>query len=142
MVAMIEERRQRYEVYQPKFWAKAEGSAGMSHIWFGHLVGQEDTDVLVLEDDGAVAGFAILEPVPVPPVYTAGPAIKLDDFCIVDQDRWDELGRPLLAGVRGRARERGCETLVVVSARLDEPLNAFLEREGLSLASVWYTQQL
>ena len=142
MVAMIEDRRARYEGYQPIFWAKAERSAEMSQMWFAHLVGHDDTDVLVLDEDEAVAGFAIVERIPVPPVYRAGPAIKLDDFCIADQDRWDDLGHVLLDAVRDLARQKGFEMLIVVSAQLDEARNAFLEREGLTVASVWYDQPL
>lgn len=140
MVDMIEARRLRYQQFQPVFWAKAERSAEMSQMWFTHLVGAEDTDVLTLEEDGAVTGFAIILRTPVPPVCTGKSAVTLDDFCIVDEARWDDLGHALLDGVRSLASEREWAQLIVVSAELDEVRNAFLEQEGLSIASVWYTQ--
>ena len=138
MVQMIEARRARYEGYQPVFWAKAENSAAMSQMWFAHLVTSDQADVLTLEEDGEVAGFAIIEPIPAPPVYRGKSAVKLDDFCIIDENRWDELGPPLLQGVRDLGQERGWDTLIVVSAQMDEARNAFLESEGLTVASVWY----
>ena len=142
MVEMAEARRRQYQTYQPVFWAKAEQSAGMSQMWFAHLVGLKDADVLALEEDGEIAGVAIIERIPVPPVYKGKSAIKLDDFYIRDQSRWDELGHALLEGVRALAKEREWDMLIVVSAQLDEARNDFLEREGLSVASVWYNQPL
>ena len=138
-VALIEERRRRYEAYQPRFWKKAENSAALSGAWFAHLFADEKVVALVAEDDGRVVGFLIATNFPAPPVYDpGGPNALIDDFA-VEAGRWATVGAELLTHARAELRARGFTQIVVVGARQDEEKTAFLETAELSLASTWWT---
>lgn len=143
MVALSEQKRADYAQHQPLFWRKASDSAVQQTPFFEHLPGQENTIMLVAENDEHIDGFIIARIAPAPPVYDIGGLnCLIDDFCIADETAWSTVGRALLDEVSAIARERGAVQMVVVSGHHDSAKRAFLEQAGLLPASVWYTKAI
>jgi GNAT superfamily N-acetyltransferase len=142
-VALIEERRQRYQSYEPRFWKKASNSGELSADWYARLIADEKTNVALLAELGdSVVGFLIASPIAAPPVYdSGGPTAMIDDFAVLS-DQWEEVGAVLLERARDLLRDRGFVQIVVLGAYQDIPKSAFLSGTGLSLASMWWTGAL
>lgn len=138
-VELIEERRRRYERYQPRFWKKSRASAEVSHSWYGQLFVASDAIALVATEGSAIVGFVIAKSFPAPPVYNpGGPNALIDDFA-VSPGRWMEIGPVLLSETRKALRARGYVQIVVVGAPQDEEKSSFLAGTDLSIASTWWT---
>jgi ribosomal protein S18 acetylase RimI-like enzyme len=143
LVALSEERRRRYEQFQPLFWRKAEDSAERHAPFLEQLLRDEQTIALVAERDGAVEGFVIATLVPAPPVYApGGPTCSIDDYWVAGGVDWDVIGEQLLDEATRRAQERGAVQAVVVCGYLDQPKRAMLVGAGYVVASEWYVKSL
>ena len=139
-VDLVEARREQYERYEPRFWKKAAGSARMSRMWFAHLFAQTDNVALVAEEAGRIVGFIVATNYPAPPVFDPGGRNALiDDFLVIADDRWADVGAALFAACREALKELGFAQLVVVGAAKDAAKTAFLKATDLSLASTWWT---
>lgn len=138
-VGLIEVKRRQYAVWEPRFWRRAPLATPLTVAWFSRQFTQRDTVSLVAEDSSGLIGFIIGQPYPAPPVYDPGGKNALiDDFAVKD-DRWQDIGAPLLTACRAELRKRGYAQIVVVSAEKDASKNAFLRKADLSLASQWWT---
>lgn len=141
-VALIEERRLRYEVYEPRFWKKAQDSAELSTEWYGRLFADDKITKLVAEVDDVIKGFLIASPFPPPPVYElGGPNALIDDFA-VEPGLWQDVGNPLLNEAKLSLQAQGFAQVVVIGARQDAEKTEFLASADLSPASTWWTSGL
>jgi len=142
IAAMAEARRAAYEAYEPIFWKRREGAEAMSRTWFAHLLSKPDTIFLIAAWGGTPTGFLIATPIAVPPVYDAGPAAVIDDFCVEDPGLWASVGQVLLREAKALLKERGIHQIIVVCGYKDAAKMALLESEKLSLATAWWTAAL
>lgn len=143
MVDLSEEKRTRYESYQPVFWRKAEGSREKQLPFFEQLVSNERFVALVHESNGVVDGFLIGQIVPAPPVYNpGGPSFYVDDYWVAGGQDWDSAGTALLDAACAIGRERGAAQAVVVCGHLDQPKRSMLYGNGYTIASEWYVKPL
>jgi GNAT superfamily N-acetyltransferase len=142
MVEMIERRRLRYQSYKPVFWKKAANSAQASLNWFRQMI-ESGVVAFTAIEDGKVAGFVFANETREPPVVDpGGVTVTLDDYCVVRENRWHDVGLALLNAVKEAGRTRGWRQIVVISAEKDIAKSEFLKASGLSIASTWWTTQL
>lgn len=140
MVAMLEERRRHYEVYEPIFWKKAANSVQLSEFYFTHLLTQPTHWLLVAERNGDIEGFLIAFDTPAPPVVDpGGPTFTIDDYCVRHADLWEEVGGKLIDEVLTLARAEGWRQIVVVCPHKDRNKSDFLANRELSLTTEWWT---
>ena len=143
VVSMTEERRDRYEEYQPVFWRKAEDSVRHARGYLASQIEEASAHFMVAEMEGEVLGFLLAKQMAAPPVYDpGGPTYQIDDFCVLSPGHWDTAGRALLRDVRRVLRERGVAQIVVVCGHADTEKARLLSEEQLSIASNWWTQPL
>jgi len=139
MVALAAARRERLERYQPQFWRRRAGAERVQAAFFEHLLGQDDTYILVAAHPDGLVGFVIARLEQAPPVYDpGGPSCAIDDFGADNVTT----ARELLVGVRRWAAKRGATQLVVIAAHGDRATRTVLEDEGMTLASEWWVQPL
>ncbi|HEY3637706.1 MAG TPA: GNAT family N-acetyltransferase [Rhizomicrobium sp.] len=143
-VDLVEARRRRYAEFEPRFWKKSASSAALSRKWFAHLITQTDVVAFVAEEDGRVIGFIIGTNFPPPPVIDlqGGKNAVIDDFAVVSDDRWSDVGPMLFDACKDRLKELGYTQIVVIGADKDNAKTAFLKTTQLSLASTWWTAGL
>ena len=142
MVEMIERRRRRYQIYKPVFWRKAAHSGEASRTWFASMI-TKGVIAFTAVENGKVAGFVFANETPEPPVVDpGGVTVTLDDYCVVDESRWPDVGRALLEAVKDAGRVKGWRQIVVISAEKDLQKSEFLKASGLSIASTWWTTPL
>ena len=141
LVALIERRRDEYQVVVPLFWKKASHSADWSRRYYRFLLLTRRATMLVAESDGIVMGFLIAVRAKVPPVFDPGPTVFVDDFYVAAPARWTDIGGALVDRLRQIARNRGWRQLIVVSGTADAAKNAFLAAHGLTETSSWWTGQ-
>lgn len=144
MVGLVQAYRQQLQRWRPDFWRPAERAAEVSRMWLGHLVASPDkARAIVAEQAGAVVGFLIASPVPVPPVYAApGPAWTVDDFCVAKSELWATAGRALWDAIVVHGRMEGWGQLICVSPVADDAKNAMLSDTELAPTSRWWSQTL
>jgi len=143
MVELAEQRRLQYQRYQPTFWRKAEDSREQHIPFLESLLKREDVIILVRESTEKIEGFVIADFVAAPPVYNpGGPTCRVDDFCVAEENLWENVGLALLNEVLRLAKEHGAAQSVVVCGHLDQPKRAMLTQLGYSLASEWYVRDL
>jgi GNAT superfamily N-acetyltransferase len=119
--AVLEELQRRASVHEPMFRAQLEAHPDAIELPVGQI---EAGAVRVAEQNGAVAGFAVL----LGPV--AG-ACELDGL-FVEPDRWGRgVGRGLVADAGRLARERGATRIDVVA---NPQALGFYERVGFRAA--------
>ena len=139
-VGLVENRREIYQQYEPRFWKKAPNSARSSADWFGRLFLDSHNVSLVAEEGEKVVGFLIAREFPTPPVYDpGGPTALIDDFCVATPDRWSDVGARLVDAARLELRSRGFAQIIVVGAPKNDAKTKFLKGTDLSLASTWWT---
>ncbi|TPG20345.1 GNAT family N-acetyltransferase [Sphingomonas koreensis] len=142
-VAIIEARRLRYAEYEPRFWKKAANSGEMSKLWFAHLFARPENVVLVAVEGPTLLGFVIAVNYPAPPIVDLpGKNALIDDFAVISDERWMDVGTPLLAACKEALKTLGYIQIVVIGAPKDVAKTAFLEQADLSLASTWWTAGL
>jgi GNAT superfamily N-acetyltransferase len=143
MAELASLRRRDYAQAQPQFWREAAGAIGTQRRWFAHLIEDQTTLTLVAEHAGEVVGLLVASLVDPPPVYDpGGPSGFVDDFVVSAGDQWETVGRQLLVAARDWLREQGAAQIVVVAGFHDERKRAFLDSEGMSLASTWHVANL
>ncbi len=143
VVEMLEATRLRYQEYQPVFWRKAPDSANSTKEFFLSAVDEAGTLFLIAADKGELLGFLIAREIPTPPVYAPGGRTYLiDDFCVASSDHWISAGSLLLVDACSRLKEAGASQIVVVCGDRDIPKAELLRRQGLTIASNWWTRPL
>ena len=143
VVAMLEEKRLEYQEYQPVFWRKASDSANSTVEFFQAMLVETGALFLVAADKDELLGFLIARKFPTPPVYAPGGCTYLiDDFCVASTDLWNSAGSMLLAEASARLNETGASQIVVVCGDRDVPKAELLRRQGLTIASNWWTNPL
>ncbi|QPC99914.1 GNAT family N-acetyltransferase [Qipengyuania soli] len=142
IVGILGAYRDKLAHWSPQFWRPAPGSAAMTTMYLGSLVGKEEHIFLVAEEAGAVIGFALALETPAPPVYAPGDTGTLDDFAVLDDERWEEVAGALLAAIVRNAKKLGWKQLIAVSPKADDLKNRLLEEAGLVVASQWWTTKL
>jgi len=132
-------RRQEYATYQPQFWRPAADAVARQRDFFGSLVEDEDTFIVVARNGENVHGFAVARTVDAPPVYHPdGMTCVVDDFAVAEPSDWPTVGPLLLDAVRIWASARGATQLIVVVAHLDQAKRAMLRTAQLDIASEWW----
>ena len=96
---------------------------------------------LVADDDGTLAGFAILNPYFPAPGLTHG--LYLKELYVAASARSKGVGEKLIEGIRALARERG-DTRVVWTTGIDnEGSQRFYDRLGIQrIAKVYYAMDV
>ncbi|HEY4387551.1 MAG TPA: hypothetical protein VGN34_24100, partial [Ktedonobacteraceae bacterium] len=131
IVELAEQRRLQYQRYQLTLWRKADDSREKHLLFLESLLMREDVIMLVHESADKVDGFIMADFVPAPPVYNpGGPTCRVDDFCVVAESLWENVGQELLNEVLRLAREHGAAQNVVVCGHLDQPKRAMLMQLG------------
>lgn len=141
MVDLSEQKRVRYQGYQPLFWKKAEDSRERQAPFFESQLGRADVIALVHQRHDRVDGFVIARLVPAPPVYAAGLTCLIDDYCVSDE-AWSGVGNSLLDAAAREAANRGAAQAVVVCGHRDQPKRQSLSDSGYTIASEWWVRPL
>ena len=139
MNILSKQKRLTYEKAQPQFW-KWSGDSGeeTQKKWFKKLICDDNHICLVAKSSEVTIGFIIGKVISAPEVYKpGGPTLMIDDFCVLN-DNWDNVGNALLNKIRVIAHDKGIAQLVIVSGDHDTSKKLFLQRMGLSAASVWF----
>ena len=143
MVALSERYRAQLELYEPRFWRKAEGTAAAQTRYFLELLQRPEVLALVHRAVEGLAGFVIATLSPGPPVYAPGGlTCVIDDFCVAEARYWPKAGAALLREAMRCARQRGAAQVVVVCPHRDQAKLTLLAREGLSVTTEWLTKGL
>ena len=143
MLDLAEQRRARYESFQPRFWRRARDARARQAPHLRGLLASDDCIAFVYERQAALAGFIIGRLVNPPPVYDpGGPVCDVDEFITAQLSEWDTVGAALLRHVEEEARRRGAVLCLVVSGHRDQPKRSMLQADGLSLASEWWVREL
>ena len=143
ILALADERRREYEVFQPVFWRPAPDAAARQRSYFTNLIVDPAVITLVAISDETLVGFVIGHLVPAPAVYAPGGlTCSVDDFTVVHPASWATIGVELLHAVEDEACQRGASQLVVVCAHLDEAKRAALDSCRLAIASEWWVAPL
>ena len=137
MTALVEAERERYEMWQPLMWQKANDSKQKTLDWFPHLVAASDVLTLVSKTDGAINGFIIAFPQTAPPVYTPGKTYMIDDFCVAEEILWPTVGKKLLIAVLKAAKSNNATQCLSVCPVAHEAKASLLAEVGLEPASTW-----
>ncbi len=143
LVDLSEQKRLRYQDYQPVFWRKAVDSSVKQHTYFEHLLGQKNTVILLHEGEKRIDGFIVASFVKAPAVYDPqGLICTVDDYCVAEDNLWQEVGQLLLDEVKQEAKRRNGVLVVVVCGHQDTPKRNMLTASSFTIASEWYVQEL
>ncbi len=143
LVGLSERKRTQYQQYSPTFWHKAVDSREKQLVFFEHLMKQDDVLLFVFEVENDIAGFVIASLVKAPPVYDPqGLVCTIDDYCVADENNWQDVGIALLNEAKREAKERGAVLVLVVCGHLDVPKRTMLASSGFTIASEWYVQDI
>lgn len=94
--------------------------------------------VAILAPDETL-GFIIGKLMDAPEVYDPeGLSLMVDDFCLADEDDWDDIGDKLINEISRIAKTRGAKQILVVCGAHDIRKKQFLKQEGLKVASEWH----
>lgn len=138
VVDILEKKRALLATYEPRLWKQAPTSREMTGPYFASLIESSRHVFLIAEHADEIVGFILASPMPVPPVYDAGPTAVIDDFDVSDPSNWNEVGGALVAEVRRRLKERGVVQFIFISARCDTTKMNFLKAQGLSEHASWF----
>lgn len=139
MVTLSSQKRTAYAKAQPQFWRPAKNANDIQKEWFAELILDERYTCLVAEHSYAMLGFIIGKLVPAPEVYDPGGLrLMIDDFCVKDDDSWDNVGAALIDALREVSKKINASQILVVAGHHDSAKCDFLTSVGLSIASRWY----
>jgi len=151
MNILSKQKRLAYEKAQPQFW-KWAGDSGeeVQKEWFKELIYDDNYICLIAKNSEEIIGFIIGKIISAPEVYNPGGlTLMIDDFhvapklqsneggCVL-QDDWATIGSALLSEIKSIARAKGVAQLVVVSGDHDAAKKSFLQKSGLTTASIWF----
>jgi len=141
-VALCDAKRAQYAIWQPVFHRVADGAAASQKKFMEGNLGRPDS-LLLVSDDGAIAGFLWARLVDAPPVYDpGGKVIMVDDFVVRAAADWDTTGRALLDEAVRWGRGFGAVLLNVVCGPHDHPKRALLMATEMTVASEWFVKPL
>jgi GNAT superfamily N-acetyltransferase len=93
------------------------------------LLEDEDTVTYLAEHDASLVGYTVGAYGESPPVFTRGPATKVEELYVRPERREEGIGSELLDRLEGWARARGCERLSLsVNARNDAAIETYSAR--------------
>ena len=141
-VALCDAKRAQYAVYQPVFHRVADGAAANQRKFMeGNLSRPES--LLLVADDGTVAGFLWARLVDAPPVYNpGGKVIMVDDFVVRTPGDWDTIGRALLDAAVLWGKKQGSVLLNVICGPRDTAKRALMTSTGMTVATEWFVKPL
>ncbi len=139
-VALCDAKRALYAGWQPVFHRVAAGaSASQKAFMAGHLARPES--LLLIAEDGGVAGFLWAKLVDAPPVYNpGGQVIMVDDFVVRAPADWATAGRALLDEAVRWGQGRGAVLLNVICGPQDAPKRALMTGTGMTVATEWFVR--
>ena len=137
MADLMVERRALYEVFSPVFWRPAANARDVHEPHLASCVAS-DRHVGLRTDNGFVLGE--LQSAGSPPWWSEVPIGFVDDFAVLSDDAWIGAGRELLLAAWSLLRERGAESLRVVTARRDTAKVTMLESLDLSVGESWWAR--
>lgn len=144
MALLADATRREHAQHAPTFHRPAPDALDVHQPWLARLVEDPDVGTFVADDsDGSLSGFVVITLVPAPPVYDPGGSSSLiDDFCVAAPELWPSVGADLLSSATEWARCRGAVQVVVVCGPHDTAKRELLARDGLVVASEWFTRPL
>jgi ribosomal protein S18 acetylase RimI-like enzyme len=137
MADLMVGRRARYEVFSPVFWRPAAQARDLHEPHLASCVAS-GRHVGLRTENGFVLGE--LQSAGSPPWWSEVPIGFIDDFAVLGDDAWIGAGRQLLVAAWSLLRERGAESLRVVTARRDTAKVAMLESLDLSVGESWWVR--
>ena len=141
MVLLSKLKRLAYEKAQPMFWAYAgEDGDEKQKAWFKELLNNSDYLILTAKDANQdLVGFVIGRLISAPEVYQPGGlTLMIDDFCVLDDKLWPDVGRDLIKEIKRHAQAKGAIQVIVVCGAHDHFKTQFLKDNQLSIVSHWY----
>jgi hypothetical protein len=141
---LAEQRRVKYAQAQPMYFRQSEGAREKHLLYLRDQLKLGKQFMLVHETEGHIDGFLMANlSVKPPPIYEpGGKTLMIDDFVVSDSRFWSTIGGALLRDVERRAKEQGAVQMVAVCGDSDGAKKSFLKREGLTIASSWFTRPL
>ena len=141
-VALCDAKRAQYALWQPVFHRVAAGAAASQRTYMeGNLARPEC--LLLVADDGAVAGFLWARLVDAPPVYNpGGKVILVDDFVVRSPADWEVAGRALLGEAVRWGKGFGAALLNVICGPQDLAKRALLTSTEMTVATEWFVKPL
>ncbi len=131
LLELGELKRRQYERYSPTFWRM---SARPRETFAPYLQSQiESTEFVALahEQGRTLDGYVL-----------ANGDGYVDDFMVVQPERWPTVGTSLLLAAGGEAQGRGVKSMLVVCGHQDQPKQAMLAAQGFGLETDWYVKPL
>jgi hypothetical protein len=143
MAALADAKRHRYRDHAAPFQRPATNARDVHAAFLSKLLDWDGFDVLVHGDVGAVDGFLVSRRGSAPPPFGEGSLFHVNDFAVEDE-KWGEIGRPLLAGAVAAAAAAGIETAIVVSGpeTIDPAKTAFLSGQGFAVEAEWWVKPI
>ena len=149
MVKTSEIKRTKYEEAQPLFWKKSPHANENQTIYFKELL-NSDKNILLIglvrlvpNKEEKNCGFIIGQIITSPEVYNPGGyTLMVDDFCVLDPNLWNTVGKSLLEEVKAMAKIKGAVQILVVCGAHDKTKREFLFENGFGVVSEWFTQPL
>lgn len=141
-VALCDAKRAQYAGYQPVFHRVAAGAGANQRKFMEGNLGRPESLLLVAED-GGIAGFLWARLVDAPPVYDpGGKVILVDDFVVRSPADWDTAGRALLAEAVRWGRGFGAVLLNVICGPKDLAKRGLLTSTEMTVATEWFVKPL
>jgi diamine N-acetyltransferase len=115
----------------------------VSQDYFEQLVTDNDSDIYVADDDGVIAGYAILihrwaeREILVPRVFS-----YIENFGVAEAYRRHGIGRQLIAACVARAKERGASSLELDCWEANQEAVAFYASVGMHMTRRWLAMDI
>ena len=139
LVEMSYRKRLSYEKAQSQYWKYAGSNAeNVQAKWFEELLLRDDHIMLTALGSNKIVGFIIGKLMHAPEVYNPGGlTLMIDDFCVLTEGGWPNVGSILIDEIKIIASTRGAAQILVVCGAHDEAKRRFLKNTGLTIASEW-----
>ncbi len=144
--ADLSDIQQIHPIYQELFTSSAElqpmhfRPAKQDEDFLVNIIQQEDSDILVAEEDGRIVGIALVKAMETPAYTCLVPHryCYLMDFVVTERRRGCGIGSMLLDSVRAWGRERSLDFLQLSALANNQAARRFYERHGLAVEMVTY----
>ena len=139
MVALSHQKRVSYEKTQPHFWKMADDSDLIQHNYFLEEISKDSVIALCSNDN---LGFIIGKIITPPEVYDTGKTLMIDDFCVVDEKLWINIGKELLQECIRYGKVEGTRQVLTVCGHHDLPKQQLINKLGLTIVSNWFAKTI